>query len=119
MNKLTKKDLFGMVRGVVEGVEVENKEAILAFIDHEVELLSKRVKGETATQKANKELVEKLFVALQEIGTAVTVTELQAANDEFGAMSNQKVSALMKKLVDAGRVTKVTDKKKSFFSVAE
>jgi DNA-binding transcriptional regulator GbsR (MarR family) len=34
-------------------------------------------------------------------------------------MSNQKVSALMKKLKDAGRVNKVDDKKKAYFSIAE
>jgi len=34
-------------------------------------------------------------------------------------MSNQKVSALMKKLVDADRVIKTPDKKKSYFSIAE
>ena len=31
--------------------------------------------------------------------------------------SNQKLSALMKKLVESGRVAKTTDKKKSYFSI--
>ena len=37
----------------------------------------------------------------------------------MSVFSNQKLSALLKKLVDAGRVIKTVDKKKSYFSVAE
>ena len=33
--------------------------------------------------------------------------------------SSQKVSALVKKLKDAGRVVRVDDKKKAYFSIAE
>lgn len=117
--KLTKKDYFGVIRGIIEASDVENKEEVLKFIDHETDLLSKRVKAETATQKENKVLVEELYDALKEIATAVTITELQAANEKFGGMSNQKVSALMKKLVDANRVVKTQDKKRSYFSIAD
>ena len=34
-------------------------------------------------------------------------------------VSNQKVSALMKQLVDAGKVEKVVDKKRSYFKIAD
>lgn len=113
--RVTKRDYFGVLRGLVEGAELENKDAVLEFIDHEVELLGKKRKTQTATQKANEGLVEDIFNYLVEIGKPVTASELIAeAKLEF---SNQKVSALLKKLVDAGRVTKVTEKKKSYFSV--
>ena len=37
--KLTKKDYFGMIREMVEGATVENKEELLAFVDKQVEML--------------------------------------------------------------------------------
>ena len=34
-------------------------------------------------------------------------------------LTNQKISALLKQLVESNKVVKVTDKKKSYFSVSE
>lgn len=118
-NKMTKKDYFNTIATIVANSQVENKEDIQAFISHELELLAKKSSksGQTKTQKENEVLIEKVFDALVEVGSAVTITELQSANAEMGAFSNQKLSALMKKLVDAERVVKTVDKKKSYFSV--
>lgn len=118
-NKMTKKDYFNTIATIVANSQVENKEDIQAFISHELELLAKKSSksGQTKTQKENEVLIEKVFDALAEVGSAVTITELQSANAEMGEYSNQKLSALMKKLVDAGRVIKTVDKKRSYFSV--
>lgn len=108
--RVTKKEYFEILRGIVEG-----NDELVAFIDHEVELLSKKSNVRTKAQIENDVIVEDIYNYLAEIGRPVTVTELIAeAQLEF---TNQKVSALLKKLVDAGRVVKVTDKKKSYFSV--
>jgi DNA-binding transcriptional regulator GbsR (MarR family) len=61
----------------------------------------------------------KIKTALAEVGKAVTITELQNASATMAEYSNQKLSALLKKLVDAGEVVKTTEKKKSYFSLAE
>lgn len=121
VRKITKKERFEMIKEIVLNACVENEAEMIEFIDNEINLLNKkRASGaKTANQKENEVLVEKLYEALAEIGRPVTVSELQKENDEFGAMSNQKVSALMKKLKDAGRVNKVDDKKKAYFSIAE
>ena len=63
--------------------------------------------------------MEKIVSALNEIGRSVTISELQKENAEMAEYSNQKLSAMLKKLVDNGKVTKVVDKKKSYFKVAE
>lgn len=116
-NKLTKKDYFKMLGEIAE---VQANQELVDFINHEVELLNKkRATGKTATQKANDEIVEKIYDELVKVGKAVTITELQAESEYVGQFSNQKVSALMKKLVDVGTVVKTTDKKKSYFSIAE
>ena len=119
--KMTNKEWFAVLASVVEASEMENKTEALAFINHEVELLEKKSakSGQTKTQKENVEVMEKIKSALGEVGKAVTITELQAASTEIAEYSNQKLSALLKKLVESGEVVKTTEKKKSYFSLAE
>lgn len=119
--KMTKKEMFAMVANVVENAEVENKAEMLEFLAHEVELLNRKSgkSGETKTQKENKVLMEQLLVALAEFEKPVTVSEfMKESTHEVATLSNQKLSALFKKLVEAEKVVKTTEKKKSFFSVA-
>ena len=114
-NKKTKRDLFLEVREVVAG-----NEELVAFVDHELELLNK--KTSTKSTKVNEEqvvLMEKIVNALNEIGRSVTISELQKENAEMAEYSNQKLSAMLKKLVDNKQVTKMVDKKKSYFTTAE
>ena len=63
--------------------------------------------------------MEVVFNALTEVGKPVTVSELMEANEEVGAMKNQKVTALLKKLKENERVVRVEDKRKAYFSIAE
>lgn len=118
-SKMTKKDYFKVLKEIVKGNEREVE--LVAFIDHEIELLVKKSakSGLTATQKANAEIMEKIVNALAVMDKPVTVTELQKGFAELDALSNQKMSALLKKLVDEGRVVKTIDKKKSLFSLPE
>ena len=114
-NKKTKRDLFLEVREVVAG-----NEELVAFVDHELELLDK--KASTKSTKVNDEqiaLMDKIINALNEIGRSVTISELQKENAEMAEYSNQKLSAMLKKLVDNKQVTKIVDKKKSYFMIAE
>ena len=114
-NKKTKKDLFLEVREVVAG-----NEELVAFVDHELELLDK--KASTKSTKVNDEqvaLMDKIVNVLNEIGRSVTISELQKENAEMAEYSNQKLSAMLKKLVDNKQVTKMVDKKKSYFMIAE
>ena len=119
--KMTKKEYFAVLAEVVANSDMENKEGALTFIAHEVELLEKKSakSGQTKTQKENAEILVKIKAELAEVGKAVTITELQAASAEMAQYSNQKLSALLKKLVESGEVVKTTEKKKSYFAVAE
>ena len=121
--KLTKRDYFKMLAGVVENSGADNKEVLQAFINHELELLDKksasRGTATTAKQKENEDLKEYILGALTEINRAVTITELQAEDARLGELKKQKISAMLKQLVDNNQVTKVVDKKKSYFKIAE
>ena len=117
VKKLTKKDLFGQAR---ELAIANGREDLVAFIDNEINLLNKKASasGNSKTQKENLEIIERLYSELANIDRAVTISEFQKESEYAGTLSNQKISALFKKLVDNGRVIKTVDKKKSYFSVA-
>ena len=119
---MTKKEMFAQIIALVKGEEVTvTADEIVAFAEHEVELLDKKAgtksKKETANDAENARLMGVIVDTLTESGKAMTVSELMTANAELGELSNQKVSALMKKLVDGGTVQKSTDKRKSVFSI--
>ena len=114
-NKKTKREFFGEIKEIVKG----NAE-LVAFIDHELELLDKKTNAKsTKVNTEQVELMDKIVNALNEIGRSVTISELQKENAEMAEYSNQKLSSMLKKLVDNKQVTKMIDKKKSYFMVAE
>lgn len=55
---------------------------------------------------------------LREFEKPVTVTELIAGGEGLENLTNQKVSALLRKMVDAKRVVKTIEGKKALFAVA-
>lgn len=112
--KMTKKEMFNLIANAMK----ENDD-VVAFCNHEIELLERKASksGQTKTQKENAILIESVFSALATVGRPVTITELQTEVAEMSNYSNQKLSALLKKLKDCGRVVKTIDKKKSYFSI--
>ena len=114
--KLTKKEMFAQVYSVIENSNATNKPELLGFIDHEVELLEKKSSKVTmtATQKANLEVLDTIREVLAEKDEAVTISDL-IKEEPLNAYTNQKISALMKKLVDGGEVEKIRTGKVSFF----
>ena len=115
--KLIKKDYFNMLREIVVSMK---REDLVDFIDREIELLNKKSSRTTLTQtqKENETLKEKIISTLTELGKYATITEIQQANPELADLSNQKMSALPKQLVDTKTVDKVIEKKKAYFSIA-
>lgn len=121
MTKMTKREKFAIVREMLVASNHEQKDLLLEFVDHEVELLDKKSGGgskPTAKQKENLLLMEELYVALGEMTEAVTISEFQEKSaSKVATLTNQKISSLLKKLVESGRVKKEVVKKKSYFSV--
>ena len=115
-NKITKAQMFTMIKALNE---VQANPDMVAFIDHELELLAKKSgsKKPTKTQEQNEVIKNVILDVLTKDG--VTVSELQTKSDELSELSNQKISALLKQMVDSGVVVKTMDKKKALFSLAE
>ena len=113
-NKMTKKDMFNAIKAV-EGVAMN--EDMVAFIDHEIELLDKKSsnKKATKTQEENVGIKEEIKSVLTLEGA--TVTEIQGKSDKLAGLSNQRISALLRQMIASGEVVKSTDKKKSYFAL--
>ena len=122
--KLTKRDYFEMIKGICA-----EREDIVDFCNHELELLDRKNSktSATKTQIENKKVAEVLVAELVKLAKPVTITELMKESEvvknytlENGnTLSNQKISAIFKQLVDNKTIVKVVDKKKTYFSIAE
>ena len=115
IKKLTKKDYFNELKGLVS-----DRQDLVDFIDHEIELLSKKSSRTTPTktQVENEKIKEKIVATLVELDKYTTITDIQNANTELANLSNQKISALLKQLYDNKIIEKVIDKKKAYFKAS-
>ena len=84
-----------------------------------IEQLDKKASAEkkpTKTQLEADALADALYDEMLADGGKLTVSEMLAKFDCVKGMSNQKVSAIVRKLKDAGRVVKDVEGRKSLFS---
>ena len=116
-NKITKREVIGMM---MKEEVVKANPTYVAYLENELALLDKKAQNKkaTKTQEQNVGIKAIILEVLATIGSG-TVTDIQNGNEELSALSNQKVSALVRQLVESGEVVKTTDKKKSIFSLAE
>ena len=89
------------------------------FVAHELELLSKKNSADkkpTAQQTANAG-IQSAIVEGMEVNRLYTVTEIIKEIPECADLTNQRVSALLRQLVDGGKVKRTEDKRKAYFSL--
>ena len=110
-------------------VAMSNVEAIntnanfMDYIKAEIERLDNKKPSKKSVEKAEANtIIKDTIVAFLESNpdNQYTITEMQSASPDLTDYSNQKLSALIKQLVDDGKIDKVVDKRKSYFkAVAE
>ena len=114
VRKPTKKQMFeGLL--AMPNITEEQKQ----FINHEIELLTKKNSGEkkpTATQIANEALKTAIADGM-EANRLYTVTEVIKEVPACAGLTNQKVSPLMNAMVESGVLTKVVEKRRSYFKL--
>ena len=112
--KMTKRDYFNALLTVEE---VKANSALVEFINHELELLSKKNAADrkpTATQNEN-ETIKAAIVAGMTENRLYTITEIIKEIPECNDLANQKVSALFRQLVSEQKVDRLEEKKKAYF----
>ena len=121
MKKLTKMNKFEMVMEILVNGEFDNKDLLIEFVQHEMDLLArKNSTGTVRKPSKTKQENEKYVAMIEEIlldKTPRTISDIQAENEIFAEMTNQKMSALLKKLVDSQKVVKFVEKKKTYFQI--
>lgn len=115
--KMTKKEMFAALIAKYDMTEEEK-----TFLNHEIELLARKAgkdRKPTANQLANAGIKEEI-VSILTGAERMTCTEIAKALQPSHAedISVNKVSALMKQLIEAEKVVKTVEKRKSYFSVA-
>ena len=112
--KVTKKEMFNRIM-----VAMAENEEIVAFCQHEIELLEKKAnKSGNSKQKQENEGIKAEIVAILEgAEKAMTVGQLMVAlGNRF---SNQKVTALVSALVKEETVVRIVEKRVAYFALAE
>ena len=117
-NKITKMDNFKAITVVLKDA---GRTDLVAVMEHEMELLTK--KNSYKSDKPTKAQVEnanlKHVIAEQMVaGKAYTITDMQKSFEGLADLSNQRVSAIVRQMVESGEVVKTIDKRKSYFSLA-
>lgn len=107
----TKREYFAELR-----LAVADQPELVAFIDHEVELLTKKnagPKSPTATQVKNERIKDAILAIVE---SPMTVSDIQNALLPTYDLSNQKVSALVAQLVEDNSLVRSVVKRKAYFS---
>ena len=120
---MTKKEMFAEIRKAV----ISNEEMV-AFIDHEIELLNRKSgspKKPTKTQVENDAYKATIVEYLTTADAPKTIKEMQAEiadiaelTNQRAELTNQRITHMLTDLVKAGTLTKEYVKKTPYYSIA-
>ena len=119
--KMTKATAWGIVKEIVENSDHPKSAELVEKIENEIALLAKKNSAEkkpTAQQTANEGIKTDILNGM-ESGKAYTITDLIKSVPACAELTNQRVSSLVRQLVEAGAVIRTEDKRKAYFSKAE
>lgn len=114
--KMTRVEMFNAIKAIPQ--VAENQEMV-DFIDKQIAQLAKRKSAESKTQKENKALMEVVVDAMVVLNKPATATQIMKSDAYLSELSLPKVSALLKKLIEDGRVERTIEKKIALFSLVE
>ena len=112
---MTKREMFAEIRKVV----ADNAEMV-AFIDHEVELLNKKSTGShkpTKVQVENEGYKAEILTALAETDEPVTIKGLCEICGAIAGLTNQRITHMLTDLRKDGKVVRTYVKKVAYFSL--
>ena len=113
--KITKAQKFEMLLNLPA---VQADEMLTEFIEHELELLAKKNSSEkkpTAQQTANAAIVNAIVEGMER-NRLYTITDLIKEIPECTNLTNQRVSALVRGVLDT-KIERVEEKRKAYFRV--
>lgn len=113
---MTKREMYNAILTVV----ADNAEMV-AFINHEIELLDRKansIRKPTKTQVENDGFKAEIVAFLATADAPKTIKELQAEIPSIGGLTNQRITHMLTDLVKNGTLAKEYVKKTPYYSVA-
>lgn len=112
----TKREMFTAIRAIVA-----DNEEMVAFIDHEIELLNRKSaspKKPTKTQIENEGYKADIVAYLTSADAPKTIKEMQTDISSIAGLTNQRITHMLTDLVKSETVRKDYVKKVPYFSIA-
>ena len=120
--KITKKMVVEMM---LADEKIVANEVFKAYLENELELLKKKSENKKATknQEANVAIKDDMLEVMAHMAPS-TATEIMNAvksvdTEKYATLTNQRVSALLRQLIEDNKVVKSVDKKVSKFALAD
>lgn len=114
-NKMTQRDYFNEIIALAKA---NNRADLVEFAEGRIEALDKKSanKKPSKAQAENEGLKAEVLSVLT--NENITVSDLMKKSEVLAPLSNQKVTAILRMLIEEGKVVKTMDKKKSYFALA-
>ena len=119
--KMTYVEALTIAIDTMNSLESPNKEAIdklIALKESTEKRNNSKSKAEVAKQSANDELKNVIIEVLTNCTEPITITEMLALDERFNNLKVQKISPLMRKLLEEGKIKREEMKRKAYFSIA-
>ena len=120
--KITKREVVTMM---LADENIKQNDMFVAYLENELALLTKKAENKKATknQTENAEIKEVILEVLAKMSNGGRATDIMNAvksvdAEKYATLTNQRVSAILKQMVEEGTVVKTVDKKVSTFSLA-
>ena len=122
--KITLKENFERLAGVIKRANIDEteKNELLLFINNRIEQINKKASGTSAKEKENKALQDQIKVVLlnllaQQSEPINIATMLKV--EPLSQYTNQRISAILTKLIAEGKVERTVIKKVPFFAIVK
>lgn len=112
---MTKKEMFNEIRAIVA-----DNEEMVAFIDHEIELLNRKANSSrkpTKVQLENEGFKGDIIAYLTAVDAPKNIKELQAEIPSIAGLTNQRIARLLTDLVKGEVLNKEYVKKVPYYCI--
>ena len=118
--KTTQKEMFNAIIKALNGEDAGfTTDELVEFVEGRIAVLDKKSASRKTKVNEGDEALKAEIMEILSSGDRMTVSAIMSKSDAFAGLSNQKVSALLRKLIADGVVDKEKDKKSTvFFAVA-
>lgn len=122
--KITLKENFERLAGVVKRANIDEteKNELLLFINNRIEQINKKASGTSAKEKENKALQDQIKAILLDLlaqqSEPINIATMLKV-EPLSQYTNQRISAILTKLIAEGKVERTVIKKVPFFAIAK